>query len=237
MKPIIDLIVPSDLEERKKRYHTTNILTAIIPSIWIGLHTIFFIANDIPILSELGIVVSVLMLSALYWASQRKYQLASSMTAFVHVIFIGAAMVILGWKSGMQFHFIPMGLNAQVNVKGSIKYKFVVGFLMFLLFLGATIYTSYYPPTFQLSVNLLNLMLFFNVALSLSSIPALNANVKTYEETEEKLLMSNALNEQLLYNILPEEVARELRETGRVEPARFEEVTIIFSDFKGFTNI
>jgi len=41
----------------------------------------------------------------------------------------------------------------------------------------------------------------------------------------------------LLHNILPKEIAKELRETGSVKPARYENVSIMFSDFKGFTNI
>ncbi len=41
--------------------------------------------------------------------------------------------------------------------------------------------------------------------------------------------------ETLLLNILPAEVAEELREKGSVEPRYFEDVTILFTDFVGFT--
>ncbi|QBA65575.1 tetratricopeptide repeat protein [Muriicola soli] len=43
-------------------------------------------------------------------------------------------------------------------------------------------------------------------------------------------------SEKLLLNILPEETARELKEKGKVAAKRFESVTILFSDFKGFTS-
>lgn len=42
--------------------------------------------------------------------------------------------------------------------------------------------------------------------------------------------------ERLLYNILPIQIARELRETGVVSPRRHDEISIMFTDFKGFTN-
>ena len=42
--------------------------------------------------------------------------------------------------------------------------------------------------------------------------------------------------ERLLYNILPVEIARELKEKGTTTPRRYEEVTILFTDFRGFTN-
>lgn len=42
-------------------------------------------------------------------------------------------------------------------------------------------------------------------------------------------------SERLLLNILPAELAQELSATGRARPARHESVTILFTDFSGFT--
>ncbi len=41
----------------------------------------------------------------------------------------------------------------------------------------------------------------------------------------------------LLFNILPKETANELKETGSAKPHLYEKVTILFTDFKGFTQI
>ena len=43
--------------------------------------------------------------------------------------------------------------------------------------------------------------------------------------------------ENLLLNILPEEVAHELQTTGHATPRHYESVSVMFSDFKGFTII
>jgi class 3 adenylate cyclase len=42
-------------------------------------------------------------------------------------------------------------------------------------------------------------------------------------------------SEELLLNILPEETARELKEKGQAEAKLIDEVTVLFTDFKGFT--
>ena len=42
-------------------------------------------------------------------------------------------------------------------------------------------------------------------------------------------------SDRLLLNILPEQTARELKEFGRVKSQRFESVTVLFADFKDFT--
>ena len=60
--------------------------------------------------------------------------------------------------------------------------------------------------------------------------------------TEKKMLLNDLeiekeKSERLLYNILPEEVAQELRAKGDVDAKYFEQVTVMFTDFKGFTQL
>lgn len=43
--------------------------------------------------------------------------------------------------------------------------------------------------------------------------------------------------DKLLLNILPAQVAEELKEKGEIKPVTYESVTILFTDFKGFTRI
>ncbi|MDX1959991.1 MAG: adenylate/guanylate cyclase domain-containing protein [Leptospiraceae bacterium] len=43
--------------------------------------------------------------------------------------------------------------------------------------------------------------------------------------------------EELLLNILPKKVASELKVTGKTEPIFYDEATVLFTDFKGFTKI
>lgn len=42
-------------------------------------------------------------------------------------------------------------------------------------------------------------------------------------------------SDSLLLNILPEETAHELKQSGKVQAKRFESVTVLFTDFEGFT--
>lgn len=44
-------------------------------------------------------------------------------------------------------------------------------------------------------------------------------------------------SDTLLLNILPEETARELKQNGKVQAKKFESVTVLFTDFEGFTKI
>jgi class 3 adenylate cyclase len=55
--------------------------------------------------------------------------------------------------------------------------------------------------------------------------------------TNKILDKQNVQIEHLLLNILPKEVANELQTSGESKPRHFEEVSILFTDFKGFTSI
>ena len=69
----------------------------------------------------------------------------------------------------------------------------------------------------------------------LKSIGSLLSTVLERVRASEKLLAEKRVSESLLLNILPGEVADELRAKGLVSPKYFEDVTILFTDFVGFT--
>jgi class 3 adenylate cyclase len=55
------------------------------------------------------------------------------------------------------------------------------------------------------------------------------------EQRHQQVEQQKRVSESLLLNILPGEVAEELRVKGMVSPKYFEDVTILFTDFVGFT--
>jgi class 3 adenylate cyclase/tetratricopeptide (TPR) repeat protein len=57
----------------------------------------------------------------------------------------------------------------------------------------------------------------------------------TFLFQRNRINKEKARSEELLLNILPEEVANELKEKGEAEAKLIEQVTVLFTDFKGFT--
>ena len=60
---------------------------------------------------------------------------------------------------------------------------------------------------------------------------------KEVQEEKEKAERERQKSDKLLLNILPKDVAAELKENGFAEPVLFENVSVMFTDFKGFTSI
>ena len=54
---------------------------------------------------------------------------------------------------------------------------------------------------------------------------------------EKIILQERQKSENLLLNILPEAVVRELKEQGRAKPVKYRDASVLFTDFVGFTKI
>ena len=57
------------------------------------------------------------------------------------------------------------------------------------------------------------------------------------EETNKIIEQERERSDELLLNILPSEIASELKEYGKAKARKYDEVTVLFSDFKNFTRI
>ncbi len=121
-------------------------------------------------------------------------------------------------------------------------------------------YYDWESPTFQIGSETIRLLFSFkplkwndqevyiaevkNDTRSLEKEILLNQFTRQLEEKNQELeAVNKALFEekkkvdQLLLNILPAKVASELKNTGIVETIRYELVSVLFSDFVGFTSI
>ncbi|MGB3800663.1 MAG: adenylate/guanylate cyclase domain-containing protein [Lewinella sp.] len=80
----------------------------------------------------------------------------------------------------------------------------------------------------------------FFIVLALGVLVALGLLYLRYrsgQEYQERIRRAQERSDELLLNILPQSVARELKETGKATARRHENTTVMFSDFVGFSRI
>jgi class 3 adenylate cyclase len=80
-------------------------------------------------------------------------------------------------------------------------------------------------------------VLFLLAAGSLFSFFKAKQNAKVLEEKNKIIKEEQERSENLLLNILPSLVAQELKETGRTQAQFYEDVSVLFADFVGFSKI
>ncbi|MBK9700503.1 MAG: hypothetical protein IPO79_10485 [Flavobacteriales bacterium] len=81
-----------------------------------------------------------------------------------------------------------------------------------------------------------NIYLSVGIIVLLSAI-ALWSRLRFVHRSRAAIRKEKEISEGLLHNILPKEVAAELKQKGYADVKEFEVATILFSDFKGFTSM
>jgi class 3 adenylate cyclase len=81
-----------------------------------------------------------------------------------------------------------------------------------------------------------DLLIFASVAI-VALVAGLWSRLRYISRTKRTIEDQKEISDGLLLNILPEQVARELKAHGRSQARFFDNVTILFSDFKDFTDI
>lgn len=173
--------------------------------------------------------------------TERLYQLGQAMLASDSVeatvwIAINQTIPIFG-ATGAAFYLPANGEIHRGGESAAIKDE--------ILRATASAKTNYVDRTAGVSIipvnigeNLTGSLGLCGVALTetvLKSIGNLLSVALDRVHAVEKLLIEKRVSESLLLNILPGEVADELRASGLVAPKYFEDVTILFTDFVGFT--
>lgn len=175
------------------------------------------------------------------------WQLAGSVTnqlIGLTAIFLLSFAAIKSYTSGLN--------SAKYYLLGRIFY--FTGVAIFILKTFAILpYTDYFNRAIETGLSLE--MVFFSFALAgkinqykKEKTEAVEHNKKlveeqnivlerTVEERTRDLSLEKEKSEALLLNILPTEIADELKSTGEVEAKIYESVSILFSDFKNFTKI
>ncbi len=90
----------------------------------------------------------------------------------------------------------------------------------------------------QQQKNQRNISMATAIALFLIALLAfgLYRRYRFIRKTKDIIEQERNRSDSLLLNILPEETALELKENGKVLAKKFESVTVLFTDFEGFTN-
>ena len=83
----------------------------------------------------------------------------------------------------------------------------------------------------QIAISLENSLLYENLEQKVAD------RTETIEQQKKEIETEKEKSETLLLNILPYEIAEELKHTGSYKPRKYENVTIMFADFENFTQL
>lgn len=217
-------------EELDRRIY--NIFLVIV-MIFSPLSIIGNIAQHLHIIAIVNPVILFLITTALYYLSVKKRLMYKFFFCLVFLVFIAVQWIYNGGGSagGIQYFFLWTFINATILIRGKKMIIYIV--LNCIILLGLLLYehvdgsliVQYKDQTSRLIDIIISAAFTFILASLLIRV--------IYNEIDKERRKS----EKLLQNILPKKVISELKEKGITNPEIFKEVTVLFSDIVGFTDI
>ncbi|MCW3120983.1 MAG: hypothetical protein JWQ38_475, partial [Flavipsychrobacter sp.] len=148
-----------------------------------------------------------------------------------------AAPVIAQWSMGsiqnggitMVWGFLtPLGILIFTSIRPAI---FFMGVFVACILITAILQPVLPGPLLISTPGMIKMLYSMNLCISFT---VLFATCAWFVHT---IKIEKQISETLLLNILPNDVAVELKKFGKVEPVSHESATVLFTDFKGFTEI
>ena len=172
----------------------------------------------------------------------RRYNLACHFFCIFNLLFYLEQSFGGGSVIGVEYIFVPSCVTAMLFFKKQmiVFLYFIANFVCF----GICKYAfSVLKPIFVYhgegqSIYIANhITMFVILFLIVYYFKSENARQEKLLETKNVSLgLEKQKSDNLLLNILPYETAEELKHTGTAKSRRFNMVTVLFTDFKGFTN-
>jgi class 3 adenylate cyclase len=166
------------------------------------------------------------------------YFLSCSIAIFITVFFSGGYRSILfPWLASTPI--VAVLVWSKIYSLFSLFVVLVLELIFFYLYQIDYEFPNQIQPSvqklFYLTCNLGLVLILYWIAIVFEN--AKDNALRTLQEKNQELAAEKEKSENLLLNILPFQVAEELKEKGTSEAKLFSDVTVMFIDFVGFTTI
>ena len=235
---IVDIGASKDFSTTEIRYlrvtNIASILGAIYNAIWM---LISIYLTDSPIIYGSNALLGLMFLLVLIFNHKGWRVLASIWLTIASYISVLLFLYLLGYSSGVPVVCFLIIILPYMTFPRKAR-KLAHGFstvacltLIATVLLQSTINAHYDGVDAYLS-QVVNISVTGLICLAL--IWSLSVLI---DQSEESLMAEQKKSDDLLHNILPANIIRDLKESGKTIPKRHKNVTILFTDFVGFTEL
>ncbi len=235
---MFDIGANRELSETEIRYlritNITSILAAMFMAIWIIIA--FYLTDKFIVYGSNGLMGLLFTLVLVFnWKGWRV--LASTWLNVSSYIGVLVFLYLLGYSSGVAAVFFILIIIPYLTFPRKAR-KAAHGFSILAcstLILTVIFQTKISPHFDVMDPHLLQAV---NISITgficLTLIWSLSVLI---DRSEDSLLAEQKKSDDLLHNILPANIIKDLKESGKTFPKRHKNVTILFTDFEGFTEL
>lgn len=238
LQRLVDIGSNFNSSETENRYlRVTNIascLGLIYNAVWM---IIALFITDAPVIYGSNALLGLMFLLALLFNRKGWRVIASIwliLSSFMSLILF---LYLLGYSSGVAsvcFLIIILPYMTFPRKARNIAHAFSI--LACLTLIATVVFQSNLSAHFngldpQVS-QIVNISITAFICLIL-----LSSLSRLIDQSEESLMAEQKKSDDLLHNILPANIIRDLKESGKTIPKRHRNVSILFTDFEGFTKL
>jgi len=203
-----------------------------------GLYMVLFFVLDIKDLFYIQFLSLGIFSIALYLNERRKYFASIALGTFEVVSHQIICVALIGPESGFQYNLLVCSMISFMLPPGKLIIKSVLLLSNLIGFLVIYFIVAERVPIYELETEVANWLGFTNISFTFLLLGFFGMYfTKAMEDTEDKLNVEREKSDSLLNNILPKHVGDELKTTGKATTKKYDNVTILFTDFKEFTKL
>ena len=235
---IVDIGANKDSSITEKRYlRVTNIastLGAIYNAVWM---LISIYLTDEPIIYGSNALLGLLFLIVLILNKKGWRVLATIWLTIASYISVLLFLYLLGYSSGVAvicflIIILPYMTFPRKARKLAHGFSILACLTLIIIVLLQSNFIAHYDEVDPYLSQVVNISISGFICLAL--IWSLSVLI---DRSEESLMAEQKKSDDLLHNILPANIIRDLKESGKTIPKRHKNVTILFTDFEGFTEL
>lgn len=235
---MVDIGASKDFSITEIRYlrvtNIASILGAIFNTIWLLIS--IYLTNS-PMIYGSNALLGLMFLVVLFFNHKGWRVLATIWLTIASYISVLLFLYLLGYSSGVAvIYFLIIILPYMTFPRKARKLAHGFSILACLTLIVTALLQSninaHYDEVDPYLSQVVNISITGFICLAL--IWSLSVLI---DRSEESLVAEQKKSDDLLHNILPVNVAKDLKETGRTIPQRHKSVSILFTDFKGFTEL
>ncbi len=238
LQRMVDIGANKDFSITELRYlrvtNIASILGALYNAIWV---LISINLTDSPIIYGSNAFLGLMFLIVLIFNKKGWRVLAAIWLTIASYISVLLFLYLLGYSSGVAFIcfliiILPYMTFPRKARKLANGFSILACLMLIITVLLQSNINAHYDEVDPYISQVVNISISGFICLAL--IWSMSVLI---DRSEESLMAEQKKSDDLLHNILPVNVAKDLKETGRTIPQRHKNVTILFTDFEGFTEI
>lgn len=205
------------------------------------LHTILLVAFyhlHVTGLVTFNILSIIIYLFCLHLVNRQKYSEAMAVAIVEMICHQMVAVIWIGWRSGFQYQIILALLLPFLIKRGLGFLKSLLLLVVILSWISLDYNFHDVEPLIEIPLAFQHIFNWANVAVLMISVILwsyiFNREVGVFEHQIEE---EHDKAQDLLLNILPESIANRLKNGSHSIADEFENTTVLFSDFVGFTEL